>query len=35
MNILELRGIHAAYERIDVLFGIDLAVPDLASEPGS
>ena len=28
MNILELRGIHAAYERIDVLFGIDLEVPE-------
>ena len=26
MNLLELRGIHAAYDRIDVLFGIDLAV---------
>jgi branched-chain amino acid transport system ATP-binding protein len=28
MNILEMRGIHAAYERIDVLFGIDLEVPE-------
>ena len=28
MNVLELRGIHAAYERIDVLFGIDLEVPE-------
>ena len=28
MNLLELRGIHAAYERIDVLFGIDLEVPE-------
>jgi branched-chain amino acid transport system ATP-binding protein len=28
VNILELRGIHAAYERIDVLFGIDLEVPE-------
>ena len=27
MNLLELRGIRAAYERIDVLFGIDLVVP--------
>ncbi len=27
MNLLELRGVRAAYERIDVLFGIDLAVP--------
>jgi branched-chain amino acid transport system ATP-binding protein len=26
-NLLELRDIHAAYERIDVLYGIDLAVP--------
>ena len=26
-NLLELRGIRAAYDRIDVLFGIDLAVP--------
>ena len=26
MNLLELRGIRAAYERIDVLFGVDLAV---------
>jgi branched-chain amino acid transport system ATP-binding protein len=28
MNLLELRNIHAAYERIDVLFGIDLVVPE-------
>ena len=28
MNILEMRGIHAAYDRIDVLFGIDLEVPE-------
>jgi branched-chain amino acid transport system ATP-binding protein len=28
MNVLEMRGIHAAYERIDVLFGIDLEVPE-------
>ena len=27
-NLLELRGIRAAYERIDVLFGIDLVVPE-------
>ncbi len=27
MNLLELRGVRAAYDRIDVLFGIDLAVP--------
>jgi branched-chain amino acid transport system ATP-binding protein len=27
MNLLELRGVRAAYESIDVLFGIDLAVP--------
>ena len=27
MNLLELRGVHAAYDRIDVLFGIDLEVP--------
>ena len=27
MNLLELRGIRAAYDRIDVLFGIDLEVP--------
>jgi len=27
-NLLELRGIRAAYERIDVLFGVDLAVPE-------
>src|SRR5262249_53476483 len=26
-NLLELRGVRAAYERIDVLYGIDLAVP--------
>jgi branched-chain amino acid transport system ATP-binding protein len=26
MNLLELREVHAAYERIDVLFGVDLAV---------
>ena len=28
MNLLELRGVRAAYDRIDVLFGIDLAVPE-------
>jgi branched-chain amino acid transport system ATP-binding protein len=28
VNLLELRGVHAAYDRIDVLFGIDLAVPE-------
>ena len=28
MNLLELRGIRAAYDRIDVLFGIDLEVPE-------
>jgi branched-chain amino acid transport system ATP-binding protein len=28
MNLLELRGVRAAYERIDVLFGIDLEVPE-------
>ena len=28
MNMLEMRGVHAAYERIDVLFGIDLVVPE-------
>jgi branched-chain amino acid transport system ATP-binding protein len=28
VNVLELRGIHAAYDRIDVLFGIDLEVPE-------
>jgi len=28
MNLLELRNIHAAYERIDVLFGVDLVVPE-------
>jgi len=27
-NLLELRGIRAAYERIEVLFGVDLAVPE-------
>jgi branched-chain amino acid transport system ATP-binding protein len=27
VNLLELRDIRAAYDRIDVLFGIDLAVP--------
>jgi len=27
VNLLELRGVRAAYERIDVLFGIDLEVP--------
>jgi len=27
MNLLELRNVHAAYDRIDVLFGIDLEVP--------
>jgi branched-chain amino acid transport system ATP-binding protein len=26
-NLLELRDVHAAYERIDVLYGVDLAVP--------
>jgi branched-chain amino acid transport system ATP-binding protein len=28
MNLLELRDIRAAYETIDVLFGIDLVVPE-------
>jgi branched-chain amino acid transport system ATP-binding protein len=28
VNLLELRGVRAAYERIDVLFGIDLEVPE-------
>jgi branched-chain amino acid transport system ATP-binding protein len=28
VNLLELRGIRAAYDRIDVLFGIDLEVPE-------
>jgi branched-chain amino acid transport system ATP-binding protein len=28
VNLLELRNIHAGYDRIDVLFGIDLAVPE-------
>ncbi len=28
MNLLELRGVRAAYDRIDVLFGIDLEVPE-------
>jgi branched-chain amino acid transport system ATP-binding protein len=28
VNVLELRGIHAAYDRIDVLFGVDLEVPE-------
>jgi branched-chain amino acid transport system ATP-binding protein len=28
VNLLELRGIHAAYDRIDVLFGIDLEVAE-------
>ena len=27
MNLLELRAVRAAYDRIDVLFGIDLEVP--------
>jgi branched-chain amino acid transport system ATP-binding protein len=27
-NLLELRGVRAAYESIEVLFGIDLAVPE-------
>jgi branched-chain amino acid transport system ATP-binding protein len=27
VNLLELRDIHAAYDTIDVLFGVDLAVP--------
>jgi branched-chain amino acid transport system ATP-binding protein len=27
VNLLELRSVHAAYDRIDVLFGIDLEVP--------
>jgi len=26
-TLLELRGIHAAYERIEVLYGVDLTVP--------
>ena len=28
MNLLELRDVRAAYEQIDVLFGIDLVVPE-------
>ena len=28
MNLLELRNIHAGYDRIDVLFGVDLEVPE-------
>jgi branched-chain amino acid transport system ATP-binding protein len=28
MNLLELRNVHAGYDRIDVLFGVDLAVPE-------
>jgi branched-chain amino acid transport system ATP-binding protein len=28
VNLLELRAVRAAYDRIDVLFGIDLAVPE-------
>jgi branched-chain amino acid transport system ATP-binding protein len=28
VNVLEMRNVHAAYERIDVLFGIDLEVPE-------
>jgi branched-chain amino acid transport system ATP-binding protein len=28
VNLLELRGIRAAYDTIDVLYGIDLAVPE-------
>jgi branched-chain amino acid transport system ATP-binding protein len=28
VNLLELRNVHAAYDRIDVLFGIDLVVPE-------
>jgi branched-chain amino acid transport system ATP-binding protein len=28
VNVLELRNVHAAYERIDVLFGVDLEVPE-------
>ena len=27
MNLLEFRNVRAAYDRIDVLFGIDLEVP--------
>jgi branched-chain amino acid transport system ATP-binding protein len=27
VNLLELRDVHAAYDRIEVLFGIDLVVP--------
>lgn len=27
MNLLEFRNVRAAYDRIDVLFGVDLAVP--------
>jgi branched-chain amino acid transport system ATP-binding protein len=30
MNALELRGVHAAYGRIDVLHGVDLVVPPSA-----
>jgi branched-chain amino acid transport system ATP-binding protein len=28
VNLLELRNIHAGYDRIDILFGIDLVVPE-------
>ncbi len=28
VNLLELRDVRAAYDRIDVLFGVDLAVPE-------
>ncbi len=28
MNLLELRDVRAAYDRIEVLFGVDLAVPE-------
>ena len=28
VNLLELRDVHAAYDRIDVLFGVDLEVPE-------
>ena len=27
MNLLEFRNVRAAYDRIDVLFGVDLEVP--------
>ena len=30
--LLELRGVRAAYDRIDVLFGVDLAVAEVPEE---